>query len=216
MGGAGGNKEEKAMGLIPMVVEQSGRGERAYDIYSRLLKDRIIFIGSPVDDDGANLIIAQLLFLAGEDPEKPINLYINSPGGVVTAGLAIYDTIQYVKPVVSTICVGQAASMAAVLLAAGSKGRRYALPNSRILIHQPMGGTQGQATDIDIQAKEILRVRDRLNNILVSHTGQKIEKIRKDTDRDYFMTAEEAKEYGIIDEVFQSKKLAGLKESGGK
>ena len=202
--------------LVPMVVEQTNRGERAYDIYSRLLKDRIIFIGSPIDDDGANLVIAQLLFLAGEDPEKPISLYINSPGGVVTAGLAIYDTIQYVKPQVSTICVGQAASMAALLLCAGSKGRRYALPHSRILIHQPLGGTQGQATDIDIQAKEILRMRDRLNEILVSHTGQKIEKIRKDTDRDYFMSAEEAKTYGIIDEVLAPKKMSALKEDGGK
>jgi len=204
------------MGLIPMVVEQSGRGERAYDIYSRLLKDRIIFIGSPIDDDGANLVIAQLLFLAGEDPEKPISLYINSPGGVVTAGLAIYDTIQYVKPQVSTICVGQAASMAALLLCAGSKGRRYALPHSRILIHQPLGGTQGQATDIDIQAKEILRMRDRLNEILATHTRQKIEKIRKDTDRDYFMSAEEAKDYGIIDEVFIPKKIQALKDDAGK
>jgi len=204
------------MGLIPMVVEQSGRGERAYDIYSRLLKDRIIFIGSPVDDDGANLVIAQLLFLAGEDPEKPISLYINSPGGVVTAGLAIYDTIQYVKPQVSTICVGQAASMAALLLAAGSKGRRFALPHSRILIHQPLGGTQGQATDIDIQAKEILRMRDRLNEILVLHTGKDLEKIRKDTDRDYFMSAEEARDYGIIDEVLAPKKMQALKENGGK
>lgn len=214
MGQAGGNKEAERMGLIPMVVEQSGRGERAYDIYSRLLKDRIIFIGSPIDDDGANLVIAQLLFLAGEDPEKPISLYINSPGGVVTAGMAIYDTIQYVKPEVSTICVGQAASMAAVLLAAGSVGRRYALPNSRILIHQPLGGTQGQATDIDIQAKEILRVRDRLNGILAAHTGQKLEKIKKDTDRDYFMSADEAKDYGIIDEVLIPKKMQSKKDGG--
>jgi len=216
MGHSGANKEAETMGLIPMVVEQSGRGERAYDIYSRLLKDRIIFIGSPIDDDASNLVIAQLLFLAGEDPEKPISLYINSPGGVVTAGLAIYDTIQYVKPEVSTICVGQAASMAALLLCAGSKGRRYALPNSRILIHQPLGGTQGQASDIDIQAKEILRMRDRLNGILVTHTGQDLKKVMKDTDRDCFMTAEQAKTYGIIDEVFQPKKLQALKENGGK
>jgi len=204
------------MGLIPMVVEQSNRGERAFDIYSRLLKDRIIFVGSPIDDDIANLVIAQLLFLAGEDPEKPVNLYINSPGGVVTAGLAIYDTIQYVKPPVSTICVGQAASMAALILCAGSKGRRYALPHSRILIHQPLGGVQGQATDIDIQAREILRMRDRLNEIFVLHTGQALDKIKKDTDRDFFMGAEEAREYGIIDEVFLPKKIKDIKEGGGE
>jgi ATP-dependent Clp protease protease subunit len=197
------------MGLIPMVVEQTGRGERAYDIFSRLLKERIVFIGTPVDDEVANLIVAQLLFLDGEDPEKPINLYINSPGGIVTAGLALYDTIQHVKPPVSTICVGQAASMAALLLCAGTKGRRYALPHSRILIHQPLGGVQGQATDIDIQAREILRMRDRLNDIIALHTGQPIEKVKKDTDRDFFMTAAEAKEYGIIDEVFNPRKLAG-------
>jgi len=199
-----------------MVVEQSNRGERAFDIYSRLLKDRIIFVGSPIDDDIANLVIAQLLFLAGEDPEKPVNLYINSPGGVVTAGLAIYDTIQYVKPPVSTICVGQAASMAALILCAGSKGRRYALPHSRILIHQPLGGVQGQATDIDIQAREILRMRDRLNEIFVLHTGQALDKIKKDTDRDFFMGAEEAREYGIIDEVFLPKKIKDIKEGGGE
>ncbi len=204
------------MGLIPMVVEQTGRGERAFDIYSRLLKDRIIFIGSPIDDDVANLVIAQLLFLAGEDPEKPINLYVNSPGGVVTAGLAIYDTMQYVKPPVSTICVGQAASMAALLLCAGSKGRRFALPHSRILIHQPLGGVQGQATDIDIQAKEILRMRDRLNEIFVVHTGQPMDKIVKDTDRDFFMGAAEAKDYGIVDEVFNPKKLGGGESAGDK
>jgi len=194
------------MGLIPMVVEQTGRGERAYDIYSRLLKERIVFIGTPIDDDVANLIVAQLLFLEGEDAEKPINLYINSPGGVVTAGLAIYDTMQYIKPPVSTICVGQAASMAALLLLAGTKGRRFALPHSRILIHQPLGGVQGQATDIDIQAKEIMRMRDRLNEIIETHTGRSIDQIRKDTDRDFFMSAAEAKEYGIVDEVFQPKK----------
>jgi ATP-dependent Clp protease protease subunit len=193
-----------------MVVEQTGRGERAYDIYSRLLKDRIVFVGTPVDDDVANLIVAQLLFLDGEDPEKPINLYINSPGGVVTAGLAIYDTVQYVRAPVSTICVGQAASMAALLLCAGTKGRRYALQHSRILIHQPLGGVQGQATDIDIQAREILRMRDRINEIFVLHTGQSMEKVRKDTDRDFFMSASEAREYGIVDEVFVPKKVQAL------
>jgi len=204
------------MGLIPMVVEQTGRGERAYDIYSRLLKDRIVFIGTPVDDDVANLIVAQLLFLDGEDPEKPINLYVNSPGGVVTAGLAIYDTIQYVRAPVSTICVGQAASMAALLLCAGTKGRRYALQHSRILIHQPLGGVQGQATDIDIQAREILRMRDRINEIFVLHTGQSMEKIRKDTDRDFFMSAPEARDYGIVDEVFVPKKIQALAEPKAK
>ena len=194
------------MGLIPMVVEQTGRGERAYDIYSRLLKERIVFVGTPIDDDVANLIIAQLLFLEGEDPEKPINMYINSPGGVVTSGLAIYDTMQYIRPPVSTICIGQAASMGALLLLAGAKGRRFTLPHSRILIHQPLGGVQGQATDIDIQAREILRMRDRLNEIITLHTGQSMEKVRKDTDRDFFMSAEEARDYGIVDEVFQPKK----------
>ena len=194
------------MGLVPMVVEQTGRGERAYDIFSRMLKERIIFIGTPVDDDVANLIVAQLLFLEGEDPGKPINLYINSPGGVVTSGLAVYDTMQYIKAPVSTICVGQAASMAALLLCAGTKGRRFALPHSRVLIHQPLGGVQGQATDIDIQAREIIRMRDRLNDIFVLHTNQTLEKIRKDTDRDFFMTATEAQAYGIVDEVFAPKK----------
>ncbi len=194
------------MGLVPVVVEQSARGERAYDIYSRLLKERIIFIGTPIDDDVANLIVAQLLFLEGEDPEKSINLYINSPGGVVTSGLAIYDTMQYIKSPVSTICVGQAASMAALLLCAGSKGRRFALPHARILIHQPLGGVQGQATDIDIQAREILRMRDRINDIFVLHTEQSIEKIKKDTDRDFYMSAEDAKSYHMIDEVFAPKK----------
>ncbi|MFO1464346.1 MAG: ATP-dependent Clp endopeptidase proteolytic subunit ClpP [bacterium] len=189
------------MTLIPMVVEQTHRGERAYDIYSRLLKDRIVFLGTPVNDDVSNLIIAQLLFLESEDPEKDIYLYINSPGGSVTAGMAIYDTMQYVKPDVSTICVGQAASMGAVLLAAGAHGKRYALPNSRILIHQPMGGFQGQATDIDIQAREILRLREILNGILSKHTKQNLKKIQQDTERDYFMSGEEAKEYGIIDQV---------------
>jgi len=195
------------MGLVPVVVEQTSRGERAFDIFSRLLKERIIFIGMPFDDEVANLVVAQLLFLEGDDPEKPINLYINSPGGMVTSGLAIYDTMQYIKPPVSTICVGQAASMAALLLCAGSKGRRFALPHARILIHQPLGGVQGQATDIDIQAREILRMRDRLNDIFVVHTEQSLEKIRKDTDRDFYMTAEEAKAYGLVDEVFAPKKI---------
>jgi len=186
-----------------MVIEQTNRGERAYDIYSRLLKDRIIFLGTPVDDNISNLIIAQLLFLEAEDPEKDINLYVNSPGGLVTAGLAIYDTIQYIKSPVSTICIGQAASMGALLLAAGAKGKRYALPNARVMIHQPMGGFQGQATDIDIHAREILKMRERLNEILAKHTGQPIEKIRTDTERDYFMSGAEAKAYGLIDEVIE-------------
>ncbi len=189
------------MALIPIVIERDGRGERAYDIYSRLLKERIIFVGTPVDDNIANLVIAQMLFLESEDPDKDVHLYINSPGGVVTAGLAIYDTMQYIKPQVSTLCMGQAASIAALLLAAGEKGKRFALPHSRILIHQPMGGFQGQASDVDIQAKEILRVREELNNILACQTKQPLEKIAKDTDRDFFMTGEQAKAYGIIDEV---------------
>lgn len=193
------------MPLIPMVVEQTGRGERAYDIYSRLLKDRIIFIGSPVDDLVANLVVAQLLFLEADDPDKDINLYVNSPGGSVTAGLAIYDALQYIKPDVSTICVGQAASMGAVLLAAGTSGKRFALPHSRILIHQPMGGFQGQATDIDIQAREILRMKEELNRILQKHTQQDMERIQQDTDRDFFMTPEQAKEYGLIDEIIIRK-----------
>lgn len=191
--------------LIPMVVEQSGRGERSYDIYSRLLKDRIIFLGTPIDDGVANLVIAQLLFLESEDPEKDINIYINSPGGVVTAGLAIYDTIQYIKPQVSTICMGQAASMGAVLLAAGTKGKRMALPNSRVMIHQPLGGAQGQAADIEIQAKEILKVRNTLNAILMKHTNQPLDKIQMDTDRDFFMSAEEALNYGIVDKVIDRR-----------
>ena len=191
--------------LIPMVVEQSPRGERAYDIYSRLLKDRIIFIGSPIDDDFANIIIAQLLFLESESTEKEISLYVNSPGGLVTAGLAIYDTMQFIKSKVSTICIGQAASMGAIILAAGEKGKRFALPNSRIMIHQPLGGVQGQATDIGIQATEILRVKKRLNEILAQHTGLGLDKIEKDTDRDFFMTADESKKYGIIDEVIKQK-----------
>lgn len=193
--------------LIPMVVEQTSRGfERAYDIYSRLLKDRIIFIGTPVDDNVANLIIAQMLFLQMEDANKEINVYINSPGGSVTAGLAIYDTMQFVKPPVCTYCVGQAASMGALLLAAGTKGKRYALPNSRIMIHQPWGGVQGAASDISIQANEILRLRDKIEEILAKHTGQTVEKIKKDCDRDYFMSSDEAKNYGIIDEVIVTKK----------
>ncbi len=189
------------MTLVPIVVEQTGRGERAYDIYSRLLKERIIFLGTPIDDNVASLVIAQLLFLEAEDPEKDIYIYINSPGGIVTAGLAIYDTMQYIKPDVVTTCIGQAASMAAILLAAGTKGKRFALPNSRIMIHQPMGGVQGQATDIDIHAREILKIRERLNQILAERTGQPIEKIAKDTDRNFFMSAEEARDYGLIDEI---------------
>ncbi len=187
--------------LIPMVVEQTNRGERAYDIYSRLLKDRIIFIGEPIDDNFANLIIAQLLFLEAEDPEKDINLYVHSPGGMVTAGLAIYDTMQYIKPAIATICVGQAASMGSLLLTAGTKGKRYALPNARIMIHQPSGGFQGQATDISIQAEEIIKIRKRLDEILAKHTGQPVDKIHSDSERDYFMSAEEAQAYGLVDEV---------------
>jgi len=193
------------MSLIPMVVEQTGRGERAYDIYSRLLKDRIIFLGGQIEDHMANLIIAQLLFLESEDPEKEIFLYINSPGGVVTAGMAIYDTMQYVKAPVSTICVGQAASMGAMLLAAGEKGKRYALPHARIMIHQPLGGFQGQATDIHIHAQEILRMKDTLNELLARHAGQKIERVAADTERDFFMGSEAAKEYGIIDDIVKRK-----------
>lgn len=192
--------------LVPIVVEQTNRGERSYDIYSRLLKDRIVFIGGPIDDGVANLVIAQLLFLEAEDPEKDINLYINSPGGVVTAGMAIYDTMQYVKPDVSTICLGQAASMGSFLLAAGAPGKRYALPYARIMIHQPLGGVQGQATDIDIHAKEILRMKDTLNDLLSKHTGQPKERIARDTERDFFMSAQEAKEYGLIDKVFTRAK----------
>ncbi|HIJ21035.1 MAG TPA: ATP-dependent Clp endopeptidase proteolytic subunit ClpP [Deltaproteobacteria bacterium] len=193
--------------LIPMVIEQSSRGERAYDIYSRLLKDRIIFLGSEVHDDMANTIIAQMLFLESEDPEKEISLYLNSPGGSVTAGLALYDTMQYIGPDVATICMGQTSSMAAILLAAGTKGKRYALPNSRIMIHQPLGGAHGQATDIDIQAREILKTRENINQILAKHTGQGIEKIRKDSDRDFFMTCEEAKAYGIIDKIITKREI---------
>ena len=196
---------ERNQMLVPIVVEQTGRGERAYDIYSRLLKDRIVFIGSAIDDMIANLVIAQMLFLQMEDSTKDINVYINSPGGMVTAGLAIYDTMQFVKPDVATYCIGQAASMGAVLLAGGTKGKRYSLPEARIMIHQPWGGTQGAAADISIQAKEILRMRDRLNEILARHTGQKLEKIQTDTDRDFFMSADEAKTYGLVDEVIKGK-----------
>jgi ATP-dependent Clp protease protease subunit len=191
---------------MPFVVEQTHRGERSYDIYSRLLKDRIVFLGTPVDDDVANVVIAQMLFLESEDPDKDINLYINSPGGSVTAGMAIYDTMQYVKPPVATICMGQAASMAALLLAAGAKGKRSALPHARVMIHQVLGGAQGQASDVEIQAKEILRLKARTNELIAKHTGQPIERIEKDTDRDYFMGAGEAKEYGLIDEVVIQKK----------
>jgi len=202
------------MNLVPMVIEQDGRGERAFDIYSRLLKDRIIFIGSGIDDNVANLVIAQLLYLESEDPDKEIFLYLNSPGGSVSAGMAIYDTMQYVKPDISTVCMGQAASMGAVLLMAGKKGKRYALPHARILIHQPLGGFQGQASDIGIQAEEMLRVKRQLNNIIAQHTEQSVEKVDKDTDRDYFMTSEQAQEYGIIDRVITDREP--LKEKGRK
>jgi len=194
------------MSFIPIVVEQIGRGERAYDIFSRLLKDRIIFIGGPIDDNVANLVIAQLLHLEGEDNKKDIYMYINSPGGIITSGMAIYDTMQFIKPDVSTICIGQAASMGAILLASGAKGKRYALPNSRIMIHQPLGGAQGQATDIEIQAKEILYLKQHLNAILSTHTGQLLDKIEKDTDRNFFMNSQEAQSYGIIDEVITERK----------
>ncbi|MEE4295851.1 MAG: ATP-dependent Clp endopeptidase proteolytic subunit ClpP [Wenzhouxiangella sp.] len=196
---------EKALNLVPMVVEQSARGERAYDIYSRLLKERVIFIVGPIEDYSANLIVAQLLFLESENPEKDINIYINSPGGSVTAGMAIYDTMQFVKPDVATMCIGQAASMGALLLAAGAAGKRYCLPNSRVMIHQPLGGFQGQASDIDIHAREILKLKDKLNRILQHHTGQDLETIEADTDRDKFMSAEDAQEYGLIDEVLSAR-----------
>jgi ATP-dependent Clp protease protease subunit len=204
--------------LVPIVIETTNRGERAYDIYSRLLKDRIIFLGAPIDDIFANLIIAQLLFLEAEDPEKDINLYVNSPGGSVTAGLGIYDTMQYVKPPINTICLGQAASMGAFLLTAGTKGKRFALPNARVMIHQPMGGFQGQATEIDIHAREILKIRERLNEIMAKHTGQPLEKIALDTERDYFLSAEEAKQYGLIDEVITRppKLLKAVSGDAGK
>jgi ATP-dependent Clp protease protease subunit len=193
--------------LIPIVIEQSSRGERAYDIYSRLLKDRIIFMGEQVQDSMANTVIAQMLFLESEDPDKDINLYINSPGGSVTAGLAIYDTMQYIRPDIATICMGQATSMGALLLAAGSKGKRYALPHARVMIHQPLGGVQGQATDIDIQAKEIMKIKELIHKILVKHTGQSMEKIRQDTERDYFMDAEEALRYGIVDRIITERDM---------
>ena len=204
--------------LVPIVIETTNRGERAYDIYSRLLKDRIIFLGAPIDDVFANLVIAQLLFLEAEDPEKDINLYVNTPGGSVTAGLGIYDTMQYVKPPINTICLGQAASMGAFLLTAGTKGKRFALPNARIMIHQPMGGFQGQATEIDIHAREILKIRERLNEIMAKHTGQPLEKIAQDTERDYFLSAEEAKRYGLIDEVITRppKLLKAISGDAGK
>ena len=201
------------MSYVPMVVEQSNRGERAYDIYSRLLKDRIIFLGGPIDDNVANVVVAQLLFLESEDPDKDIYLYINSPGGVVTAGLAIYDTMQYIKPDVSTICIGQAASMGSLLLTAGAKGKRFALPNSRIMIHQPLGGAQGQSTDIQIQAREIQRIRDVINDIIVNATGKTVEEVNEDTERDNFMTAEEAKAYGLVDEVIIRPKKSKKSES---
>ncbi|MDD5504268.1 MAG: ATP-dependent Clp endopeptidase proteolytic subunit ClpP [Candidatus Omnitrophica bacterium] len=198
--------DAKLQTLVPMVVEQTGRAERAYDIYSRLLKDRIVFIGTPIDDGIANLIIAQLLFLQMEDPDKDINVYVNSPGGHVTSGLAIYDTMQFVKPDVNTYCIGQAASMGALLLAGGTKGKRYALPNARIMIHQPWGGAEGSASDIHIQAKEILRMRERINQLLVYHTGQPLDKVEKDTDRDYFMTSDEAMKYNLVDHVIDTLK----------
>jgi ATP-dependent Clp protease protease subunit len=200
------NTETRALNLVPMVVEQTSRGERAYDIYSRLLKERVVFVVGPIEDQAANLIVAQLLFLESENPDKDINLYINSPGGSVSAGLAIYDTMQYIKPHVSTMCVGQAASMGAILLAAGGKGKRYCLPHSRVMIHQPLGGFQGQATDIDIHAREILKVREQLNEILATHTGQSVKTIAKDTDRDNFMDPSEALEYGLVDQILDSRK----------
>ncbi len=199
------NPIEKAMALVPMVVEQTARGERAYDIYSRLLKERVIFLVGPVEDHVANLVVAQLLFLEAENPDKDIHLYINSPGGVVTSGLSIYDTMQFVKPDVSTMCIGQAASMGALLLAGGAKDKRFCLPHSRVMIHQPLGGMQGQAADIEIHAREMLNTRDRLNRILADHTGQKLDKVKTDTDRDYFMSAEEAQAYGLIDKVLTSR-----------
>jgi ATP-dependent Clp protease protease subunit len=195
----------KALNLVPMVVEQTARGERAYDIYSRLLKERVIFVVGPVEDHMANLVVAQLLFLESENPDKDIHLYINSPGGVVTAGMSVYDTMQFVRPDISTICVGQAASMGAVLLAGGTKGKRYCLPLSRVMIHQPLGGFQGQASDIDIHAREVLKIRDRLNEILAHHTGQPVEQVRKDTDRDNFMGGEEAVAYGLVDKILSSR-----------
>jgi ATP-dependent Clp protease protease subunit len=205
----GGALDAQALNLVPMVVEQTARGERAYDIYSRLLKERVIFLVGPVDDHTANVVVAQLLFLESENPDKDINLYINSPGGAVTAGMAIYDTMQFIKPDVSTMCVGQAASMGALLLTAGAKGKRFALPHSRIMIHQPLGGFQGQASDFDIHAREILKMRDQLNKVLAHHTGQDVEKVAKDTDRDNFMGASEARDYGLIDTVLDSRTASG-------
>jgi ATP-dependent Clp protease protease subunit len=199
--------EKNLMQLVPMVVEQTSRGERAYDIYSRLLKDRIIFIGTPINDTIANLVVAQLLYLESEDPDKDINIYINTPGGEIYSGMAIYDTMQYIKPDVSTICVGLAASLGAILLTAGAKGKRYVLPNSRVMMHQPLGGTKGQAVDIDIQAKEILRLRESLNKILAYHTGQPVERIARDTDRDFYMSADKAVEYGLVDSILEKREL---------
>ena len=207
--GAAGAQSTRALNLVPIVVEQSARGERSYDIYSRLLKERVVFVCGPIDDIMANVVVAQLLFLESENPDKDIHLYINSPGGLVTAGLAIYDTMQFIKPAISTMCVGQAASMGAVLLAGGAAGKRYCLPHSRMLIHQPLGGFQGQATDIDIHAREILRTRERLNEVLAKHTGQPIDRIASDTDRDRFMSGEEAVAYGLVDEVLQARGTGG-------
>jgi len=209
--GAGGAQSTRALNLVPIVVEQSARGERSYDIYSRLLKERVVFVCGPIDDIMANVVVAQLLFLESENPDKDVHLYINSPGGLVTAGLAIYDTMQFIKPAISTMCVGQAASMGALLLAGGAAGKRYCLPHSRMLIHQPLGGFQGQATDIDIHAREILRTRERLNEVLARHTGQPIDRIASDTDRDRFMSGEEAVAYGLVDEVLQARGTGGTK-----
>jgi ATP-dependent Clp protease, protease subunit len=204
-GNKGGALNTEALGLVPMVIETTGRGERAYDIYSRMLKERVVFLVGPVEDHMANLVVAQLLFLESENPDKDIHLYVNSPGGAVNAGLAIYDTMQFIKPDVSTVCIGQAASMGAVILAGGAKGKRFALPHSRMMVHQPMGGFQGQATDIDIHAREILRVRERLNQILVKHTGRTLDQIKDDTDRDYFMDGAEARTFGLIDAVIEKR-----------
>ena len=209
--GAGGAQSTRALNLVPIVVEQSARGERSYDIYSRLLKERVVFVCGPIDDIMANVVVAQLLFLESENPDKDVHLYINSPGGLVSAGLAIYDTMQFIKPAISTMCVGQAASMGALLLAGGAAGKRYCLPHSRMLIHQPLGGFQGQATDIDIHAREILRTRERLNEVLARHTGQPIDRIASDTDRDRFMSGEEAVAYGLVDEVLQARGTGGTK-----
>lgn len=206
------NMPAQNLGLIPMVIEQTARGERSFDIYSRLLKERVVFVVGPIDDHMANLIVAQLLFLESDNPDKDVQLYINSPGGVITAGMSIYDTMQFIKPDVATMCLGQAASMGAVLLASGAEGKRYALPNSRVMIHQPLGGFQGQATDIEIHAREILHARERLNEVLAHHTGQPMDRIKRDTERDYFMSAKEATEYGVIDDVLTSR--AALSEQG--